>query len=238
MVNFKPISNINFQPTLDMNIDACIKASQQAMLIAKNVIGKLQGIDLPNIFDMKFNSRLAIGKNMVDLKALLESPEELHKIAFAFATTVLIGPVKMGYKFDLRNNHQLNEVESILLSYNVDANDLMALHNVFRHLDGLELEYITEDSQTNYMDINQVNALFPYFQLTQSDSNVNSYHLGFTRLDLLEKLNEKLRSSTTHLGYTMYSFLSKGKESDSYSKKYFEKQAELHQLVESHQLAA
>jgi hypothetical protein len=231
MVTFKYIDSIAFEPKLNIGHVELISQSSIAQTIAKSLVGKLQMYDLCNIYDIKFNNREAIIKNIVHLKDLLNDRGNLIKNMLAFATTLNFLPLSSGYNFNLRNNHTLQSVEKISLDYHNKPEILMPLHNLFRLLDGKEIEYIDENSQTSFLELNEVNSLFPYFQLTKAEDNPYHYYIGFTNLNLLKNINEMLHHPSTHLGYTMYVFLNQGKESESFPSKYFNKQIPKLRLV-------
>lgn len=224
MVKFKDISTLDFHPSLDMGNEDFLTHSINAMTIAKSLFGKLQSFDLENIYDFKFNNRLAISKNMVELDATLNNHTKLIELCLAFATTLNFIPVSHGYDFKIKNKHSLESVETIHLDFHGIPEILMPLHNLFRILDNKHPVFISLDSQTSFMSIDEVNSLFPYFQISKFGENPYTYHIGFTNLALLNNLNVLLLKPTTYLGYTMYKFLIQGKDSDSYPTKYFEKQ--------------
>lgn len=231
MIELKSISTISFHPSLDMGNDEIFSQSNIAMKIAKALFGKLQGFDLENIYDFNFNNRLAICKNMVELMNTLGNNDKLLKESLAFATTLNFEPVSAGYNFKLKNDHNLEQVELIKLDYHGKPEILLPLHNLFRLLDGKEPVFITEESNTSFLEIEEVNSLFPYFQVVKAGKNPYLHHIGFTDLTLLEKLNALLAEPSTNLGFTMYKFLNQGKDSESYPTKYFDKQCKSLELV-------
>lgn len=231
MLNFKKYSEMGFNPNTDLNTNACLKESGTAMHITNNMIGKLQGFDLQTIFDMKFNKRSEICKNMIELKNIIANPVEHLKLLLAFATTINFCPSNMGYKFQFEEQHQLAQVEKMLLNLHSLPLDLMPLHNLFRLLDNKQPEFIDATTDMYYLDCDDVNALFPYFQIVRTDTCVNHYLVGFTRLDLLSQLNSRLEASTNLIGFTIYKFLNMGESSKYYSKKYFDRQAEKLQIA-------
>lgn len=211
-----------FRPVAELfaEIDAAKTVAEKSdftMQLAQALISNLWMFDLKNILSHRFVPSEALDQNFDEVVELFKSPQDLM---LAFGTTLHFVPVKSGYKFELSNNHHLNEIETLLISQGSEANVLIPLHNLFLSLEGRELVYLDSKNTDAVKRFEQLMG-FPYFKLSQAETHHNHKVIHFTRPDLLAKLNELLARPDFHLGKTMFDFLEKGKHGEAFSEKVF-----------------
>lgn len=191
--------------------------------LAESVVTPLYGLDLANIIDRRCSHKNTVN-NIKYIFQTIQDKERLETLCLSFGSSMYVIDDINLYPFDRSNNHQIFNEIKVLNSDDIDPYKLVALHNLFRIMDGKEaqiLDVLPElKSRFTENKLDLVNSIFPYFKLTQCE-NLNHYICVFNRTDLVEKINTKLAAPDFHIGQNIYNFLVLGEASTSYTKKYF-----------------